>query len=144
MTTSATFFCCATCGVEITELLAELPEPSLRFERGASAIAEGRFIRLSSAWTYRDFLSRRQGGRSYLSRDGDATAFEAGDHLLNIEDVEHLVMPKAAYGCCGLQPRDEFNASCRNGHPIGTIHDDCWAASVFRLARGHVKIIDCD
>jgi len=136
-----TFFCCAACDVELTEFLTPLSETALDFEIGANAVPAGHFVQLSSAWTYRDFLAGRQLGYSGAPGNHDVIAFEADDLLLHIDDVSHLVMPKAAYGCCGLQPRGELNATCRNGHPIGTIHGDCWAASVFRLAKSRVSVL---
>ena len=135
------FFSCATCGIEVTEFLTQMPERLMRLEAQSSALPVGYFIRLSSSWTYRDFISGRQGGHNYLSADGDLVAFEAHDYLLNISDVRHLVSADAVHGCCGLQPRDELNATCPSGHPIGTIHSDCWAASIFRLAHDHVNVI---
>ena len=135
------FFSCAICSIEVTDFLTQMPERSLRIEAESSALPVGYFIRLSSRWTYRDFVTARKTGDTYLSADGNLVAFEADDYLLNINDVRHLVSANAVHGCCGFQPRDELNATCLNGHPIGTIHSDCWAARVFRLAHDHVRIV---
>ncbi len=132
------FFSCATCGVELTEFLSQMPEDELRFDVETPAVPRGNFIQVAFSWTYRDFVTGRKSGHTYGSADGDLVAFEANDYLLGIAEVRHLVVANARYGCCGLQPRAELNATCPNGHAIGTIHSDCWAASVCRLAHTHV------
>lgn len=131
-------FSCATCGIELSEPLCQLPEDSLQFTIGDHALPAKRFIRLSSPWTYRDFFTGHQAGHGYLSPDGSLIAFEAGDYLLNIHDVNHGIFAHSRYGCCGFQPRNELNAHCSNGHPISSLHSDCWAASVFRLAHRYI------
>jgi hypothetical protein len=104
------------------------------------AVPRAKFIRLTVSWTYRDFVTGRKPDHTYVSEDGDVAAFGANDYLLNIEDVCHLVVAKAQYGCCGLQPRGELNATCPNGHAIGTIHSDCWTPSIFRLDHNRVTL----
>jgi hypothetical protein len=139
-----TFFCCATCGVELTDFLTWLPLYQVQLEMNFPALPSGRYAVLDTPWTYRDFVTGGKTGFSYVSDEGDIICFDSGDYVLNIKDVRHLLGMGATYGCCGLQPRAELNATCVNGHPIGTIHSDCWAALIFRLGRGHVRSFSLD
>ena len=137
-----TAFCCKECGVAFTDFLRPVSENSLRLTIGSAALPAGHFVRLSDAWRYHDFLTGRSANEHYQGADRDVIVFESGDYLLHIADVRHVMVANAAFGCCGYQPRDEINANCPNGHPLGTVHSDCWAASVFRLSFRHVVLVE--
>jgi hypothetical protein len=131
-----TAFMCKRCGAELTDFLQELSETSIFLETGKAMIPPAHFVRLTQAWSYREFVTGRKPDHHYPSADGDMIVFEAGDFLLNISDVSHLISKGAIHGCCGWQPRHEANSLCANRHEIGTIHsDECWSPVVFRLIR---------
>lgn len=125
---------CRHCGASLTDFLDECPETQLVRETGADMVPPGMFVRVSAAWTYREFVTARSRDERYLSPDGDVLAFLPGDLLLRSTEVVHQIRPDASFGCCGLQPRGEANALCACGCAIGTLHGDlCWSPLVFRL-----------
>ena len=129
-----TAFTCSHCGAPLTDFLEEYTEDQLVLETGAEMAPSAGFVRVSVAWTYREFVTARSPAHSYLSPDGDLRVFLPGDLLLRTTEVDHKVHPRASFGCCGLQPRGEANALCACGHAIGTVHGDlCWSPLVFRL-----------
>ncbi len=129
-----TAFTCSHCGAPLTDFLEEYTENQLVLETGAEMAPSAGFVRVSVAWTYREFVTARSPAHSYLSPDGDLRVFLPGDLLLRTTEVDHKVHPRASFGCCGLQPRGEANALCACGHAIGTVHGDlCWSPLVFRL-----------
>lgn len=140
-----TAFLCNRCGVELTPILQEASEQELAPTTGCAAVAPGHYVELGESWTYRDFVTGRSPENQYVGTDGDLIAFAAGDYLLNFADVRHSIASNAAHGCCGLQPRDELNATCTNGHVIGTVHaDECWSALVFRLTKRATEAVELE
>ena len=134
-----TAFTCRQCGASLTDFLTEYPEDQLLLETGSEMVPSAAFVRVSVAWTYREFVTARSPDHSYLSADGDVLAFLPGDLLLRSAEVLHKVHPRASSGCCGLQPRAEANALCACGREIGTLHGDlCWSPLVFRLLKDAV------
>ncbi len=140
-TSVSAFFVCMACNTELSPFLERIPAASLHLARDTAAVPPGQYAVLASPWSYRHFVTGGQPGSFYSGSDNDVVAFEAGDFLLHPDDVRHLVSKGAAFGCCGYQPREEMNATCPNGHPIGTLHSDCWAAHIFRLSARHVHAV---
>jgi len=138
-------FLCLCCGTELTDFLRELPEDEIVWERGRQVIPAGYFVRVVRPWTYGEFVTCRDPGIKYVAEDAARIAIARDDYLLNPFDVRHGMKPKAFFGCCGWQPRDEANIQCAKGHDIGTLHaDECWAPRVLRLIAGTVEQIVVD
>ena len=132
-------FICKACGDELTDFLHRLDEAELKFERRESAVPAGGYFEITQPWTYQDFITDGGLRGHYISSDGDLIVIEPGDFLLNVADVQHRIAEGAVHGCCGWQPRNEPNATCANGHHVGTLHsDDCWSAIVFRVIGNKV------
>ena len=137
-----TAFACKECGVSLTDFLEEYPEDHLVLETGSEMVPSVAFVRLSAAWTYRQFVTARSPLQSYMSPDGNVLAFLPGDILVRSTAVVFSLHPRAAHGCCGPQPRAEANALCQCGHELGTLHGDlCWSPLVFRLLSHAVSAV---
>lgn len=127
-------FICKQCGVSLTDFLEEYPEARLLLETGSEVVPSAAFVRLSAAWTYRQFVTGHSLLHHYVSSDGDVLAFLRGDILVRSTEIRHSVSARASSGCCGPQPRAEANALCQCGHDLGTLHGDrCWSPLVFRI-----------
>jgi len=133
-------FLCRRCSSELTDFLRELPEDEIVWEQGRQAVPAGCFVRVVRPWTYRELVTCRHPSMDYAAADGARIAIARDDYLLHAPDVRYEMKPGAFFGCCGLQPRDEANIRCANGHDVGTLHaDECWAPLVLRLIAGMVE-----
>ena len=115
-------FVCRRCGLELTDFVAVCEGIPSHVASGESVLMRGSFHRLSQNLTYKDFMALS--GSGYRGEDSEQIAFAAGDWLLHPEDVRYRIKPGASPGCCGWQPRGEFNALCDCGNELGTLHSD--------------------
>lgn len=129
-------FTCRICGTELTDFLCEVDPAALDHTIGGAMVKPGRYVRTPVLMS-REHLCRII---KFLNSQGDDIVVQPADFLLNIADLRHQMHARANFGCCGYQGDAEANALCSNGHPIGTIHSDCWHPSVARLIG---KAVEC-
>jgi hypothetical protein len=129
-------FLCRTCGVDLSDFLLET---SNLLKRDAAMVHRGFFVRVHETISKQDLLAVK-----FLDGKGEMVMVQPGDFLLNVEDLRHEMLPSAYFGCCGYQGGPEANAVCPNGHPVATIHSDCWHASVARLIGSAVECVALD
>ncbi len=133
-----TAFVCGLCGVELTDFLQELDES--KFPRPWAAdfetIPAGFFLRAKSDWTLGQMT-----GHIYANKEqGNIVVVRSQDYLLH--EFDGTMREGARFGCCGYWPeRGEINANCKNGHPIGTIVDECHIPHLHRLASDAVELV---
>ncbi len=123
-------FVCRTCGCDLTDFLSDEDQSSLAPGNIRGAMIEpGRFVRITQSIPKQQFF-----GMTFGSAEEGATAIvRPGDFIVNVADLGHQMQSRAKFGCCGYQGGTEANALCSNGHPVATIHSDCWHAAFARL-----------
>jgi hypothetical protein len=131
-------FVCRTCGCDLTDFLSEENQATLDSAKISGAmIQRGRFVRITGSITKQDFYGMNFAG----SEEGAVVVVKPGDFIVNVEDLRHQMHPRAVFGCCGYQGGPGANALCLNGHPVATIHSDCWHAAFARLICETVELV---
>jgi hypothetical protein len=129
-------FVCRTCGSDLTDFLSEEAPAALEFVIGDTVVKPGRFVRIMVAMTRQELYRMK-----FAGSEGSVVVVQSGDYLLNVADLRHQMHPRANFGCCRYQGGAEANALCPNGHPVATIHSDCWHPSVARVIADLVECI---
>jgi len=132
------FFTCRRCGIELTQLLRDVPEKALRWIVDEAILPEDEFTSMQRVLTYRQLHA--QCNMAYSSVDGEAIVIDVGDFLMSPEAAIGTFCEGASHGCCGHQPRSESNFLCANGHPVATLHTDCWLPHIARLCGNSVDM----
>jgi hypothetical protein len=113
-------FACATCGLEITKEVEELPDHGVLTDvDGEPHVPAGFF---------------------YVAPGIDVIR-PANDFILNLADLRntrHHHDRSRLHGCCGIAGTDGFTTVCPLGHEIGTEHSDCWFSHFIVLPASRV------
>ncbi len=129
-------FVCRACGCDVTDFLREVDQAELDASNISGAMIQpGRFVRINASIEKQDFYRMGFAG----SQEGTVVIAKAGDFIVNVADLRHEMDQRAVFGCCGYQGGSEANALCPNGHPVATIHSDCWHTAFARLIGDFVE-----
>jgi hypothetical protein len=131
-------FVCRTCGFDLTDFLSEDDYAVLDSSNiSGSMLQPGKFVRINAPISKQAFYGMTFAG----SDEGRVAIVKPGDFIGNAADLRHQMDSRAKFGCCGYQGGSEANALCPNGHPVATIHSDCWHAAFARLIADSVELV---
>jgi len=131
-------FVCRSCGIDLTDFLSEVNSAALDpMNYGGAMLQPGKFVRIQTPISKQDFF------RIYFAstQEGSELILMPGDFIVNVSDLRHQMLPRATFGCCGYQGGAESNACCPNGHPVATVHSDCWHAAFARLLGDSIECV---